>query len=216
MANLDSILGCGGGSLTDMGKPYIPAFSTYGLVMKASAATIYSHDNSSFWSKFASPAGSDANLNSYQQYVNQSWIANSTVHQVNLFSGPGVLTHVLTPRQLQSGWVRIFLTVDDVRYSYKIQVGANYRGCLGGFRQTYTTTSSSDIYSTNQLGQYQDTGWGNPPETLMTSPRQTLDEGIGIPFKESLKVEIQMQDFMTISASTYLANCGIVVAKYEN
>ena len=143
-----------------------------------------------------------------------STLVDKTVMEVDGESG--VITHIITPTVTSNGQkITVHVTVDGITTDYEFSyLRTGFRGVLGGARAGVTGSDNTGFHGTVDYGSGGSTTdisffnpldsghWDNNPSQLyILTPKQTLDDGIGIPFKNSMRVGISNAgvDVMTIS-----------------
>jgi len=161
--------------------------------LKTNGTTVVLSNNSAFFTEMALTRGSRSGA--------QASLINNTNRQtiIDIVSGvSGTLTHVVGATSLGANDVSIFVTASGVETEYKFYNVSTDRPILGGALKINPQIASSTV-GTSLLGAADD-GWQDPNgEVGLISEDQCIFNGIGIPFTESLKVEIQYSAGVTIS-----------------
>jgi hypothetical protein len=187
-------------------KPFMPkttaAYNTISL--KNGVSTSYIANTTTFFSVLQAD-------NSYMAKSGaQISASNSTARQViiEINGQSGTLTTVISPTPKITSDISIFVTVDGVEYEYQFKnLNASYRAVLGGFSNVKQDTAPHD--SPNTIGSYKDEGFLQF-ERYILNPVQAMQKNIGVPFKKSLKVEVQLPNGVeTTNARSY---CGVAYA----
>ena len=155
------------------------------LLMKTGDASTEVSSQPAFFTNMAAERGAKTGA--------QVTLATTTTRQtiLNIVSGvSGILTHVVGLETQVVNTASLFITVDgdEVEYGFYTTASGS-RLVLGGVLQVQPQTTD---LNTSVLG-FKDAGWisaGGIKAGLITA-EQAIYEGIGIPFTDSLKVEVQ-------------------------
>jgi len=143
---------------------------------------------SSFW------GGITGGPNEYstEGFYYKRWTGSSQNLVVDLQGQGGIVTHIMTPQINGDSIVKLTMVIDGVKTYAEYSIEGGLRMCMGGFRHGTLPYSSSTVNRTTEFGSYADHGWAasGATESLCMSPVQTVTEGIGIPFKESLYIDL--------------------------
>lgn len=167
--------------------PIMPKLSVpdSNLLMKTALTITEPSTQPAFYSNMAAENGARIGA--------QATLVNTTDRQTifEIVSGvSGALTHVVGLSTQVANTASVFVTADGVEVEYKFyNIIAGSRVVLGGIKQVQvpTTDQNADI-----LG-FRDAGWiapGGVQAGLITA-EQAISEGIGHPFDDNIKVEIQ-------------------------
>lgn len=170
------------------------------LNLKNDINSVLAATSASFFDEMAFTRGS--------RFGAQANLLDNTNRQtiINIVSGvSGTLTHVVGATADGSNEVSIFVTASGVETEYKFyNVGSSDRPILGGALKMNPQTAASTV-GTSMLGAA-DAGWSpSSADVGLISEDQCIFMGIGIPFTESLKVEVQYSVGVIVSTSQHTA-----------
>ena len=159
---------------------------TSSIKLKNFNSNVVNSSGGTFFNDMAATVGS--------RFGAQASLLNSTNRQtiIDIVSGvSGTLTHVVGAKPLATDTVSIFVTAGGVETEYKFyNVLAGYRPVFGGALPIDPQPLASTV-DASILGAAGG-GWGiTTPVVGVVTPEEAIFSGIGIPFTDSLKVEIQ-------------------------
>ena len=134
----------------------------------------------------------------------QAALLNNTNRQtvIDIVSGvSGALTHVVGAAILVAGEMSIFVTASGVETEYKFyNVPVTNRPVFGGALPIDPQLVASTV-GASMLGAA-DSGWAvTTPIAGLATPEEAIFSGIGIPFTDSLKVELQYPTGVSLSGN---------------
>lgn len=162
--------------------------------------------SSTFWGNFHSHSTNDIAA----AYVSVNTTTRTTVLDVT--SGKGILTNVIGPQPGAQGYVSVWITIDGVEREWYGRFNTTTRWVLGGFVKRPVPVTSTSVADQGRPGSAKDLGEASSSYVHIITPEQALSLGVGIPFLESLKVEVQVHG--TANATTYENNAGAAYVKH--
>lgn len=197
----------GGGGLT------MPSFNALSIdvFIKTDNATQFSSSVAGFWTAMA------ASFTSKEFETNVLSAAANTDEQtiVDVVSGSGVLTTVISPELSGTGIMTIRVTIDGVVTTFTSKsMATGRRFCIGSFDGQAGSVGST---AGSGMGSFVDKGYNVTRETIMAlTPPQALMLGVsGMPFKSSLKVTIQGSVNITGTAELLKATANYTLSTPE-
>ena len=173
------------------------------VFIKQAPSGVYNDTENQYW----------ANAQNNNEYYGVSsylyaWTATSgTQELVNIEGEGGILTHIISPVLLSIGHTcKVTIVADGVTTIFNhVSPLSSSRFLIGGYlhgRRPYTNASA---YGNTLAGGFQDEGFEGYSSTAIftMTPLQAISEGIGLQYKNSLKVTLESTGNSTATCFNY-------------